>query len=348
MAEAIIARGGGTRTNELANVPITPGYCSVLVNVYDAVGAAIPLIEVDCLDGGIWRNSHTNERGQVLITCNSGSINLTAQNYSTQNNFLIIDQSGVTRNSITAPINNVIAVNMQMTNYFDEREYHAMTSDPSDYSRMYNDNCAIRVANYTNFAIGGGGGGGAGCSTSSSSNRYRNNSGAGGGGGGYTFMNDVLINKSQYYKFYVGAGGNGGVATADGSTGASATAFGYTVTGGGGGRLWSHPGNGGTGMYNGGNGGTGQWGAGADRYPSRDGSSGAYGSWGGGGGGGCGTQESVVRRGGSPYGGNGGGYGLSGSDARGGGGGGGGAGFDDDERAGGGDGGPGILKFSFY
>ena len=343
MSEAIISRRGyinDSNGGSGPNVPITPGYCSALVTVYDAKGSIVPFVTINCQDGGFWYNTHTNATGQALITCNSGKLNVIARNYSIQNKFVILDQAQATINNISAPINKAIYCNMRYTNDFKTKTYTASTNDVTNVSSLYNGNCSFRVAKHVNVSIGGGGGGGG-----TSHWRW---SGSGGGGGGYSVYNGVTVSNSQYYKFYIGAGGS--PAAAGGST----SAFGNSVTGGRGGTRSDYGasgGSGGTGMYSGGSGGKGSgYDTGYKEYfPPSAGSSSGNANWGGGGGGGASAYISGSTGGGSPYGGAGGSVTSIGRNGTNGGGGGGGGGTrQQDDTRNGGYGGNGMIQMTIY
>ena len=337
MAEAIIARRSKYENGSSGpDVPITPGYSSVLVTVYDSANSVVPFVAINCKDGSFWYNTHTNAQGQALITCNSGSLDVLAHNWSSQNAFKILDQAEASNNNVNAPINQAVYCNVQYTNHFTTTTYRS-TGAISSSGSLYSGNCSFRVAKHVNLAIGAGGGGGYWT--------YEDDgTGAGAGGGGaYAEYNNVTVSNTQYYKFYIGSGGWGNE-RAHGA-GGSTSALGYVVNGGSMGS-GTRGGAGGTGMYAGGNGGNG----GTTRVRAESGKAGGSTKWGGGGGGGYSTVDGQAYTGSGVYGGgSGGGYKGNGRDGVNGGGGGGAGecGYRGNGTQGG-DGGGGMIQMTIY
>ena len=341
MAEAIISRRGGNIDSGIKPPPIIADRASVIVYVTDSNNAPIQNLSVHCKDGSYWYNYHTNEKGQCLFMGNSGHMNITAHNYSIQQNIRYIDQGKVDFN-LDAPVGTSNVVNLSLKS-LPTSSFTAMTTNVQDTSNLFSGSCYVRCADHANIFLGGAGGGGSltdpGWSVTST----------GGGGGGITIANNILMNKNSAYLFYIGSGGaNGRVNTASGNrgqhfpgdAGGSTSAFGYSATGGGGGRFGWMIGDSGTGTYRGGNGG-GKLISGAIVNAENS----EYSNWGGGGGAYSATA-------GTPGGGKGGDRGGFGSSGVNGGGGGGGGGWwstgSDRNIYFGGSGGPGKITFTFY
>ena len=281
MAEAIISRRGDKANSGIQPPPIVADRASVIVCVTDSNNTPIQNLSVHCNDGGTWYNYHTNDKGQCLFMGNSGHMNITAYNYSIQQNIKYVDQSKTTIN-LDTPVgtSNVANISLQ---FLPTTSFNTMTTNVQDDANLFSGSCFVRCADYANIFLGGAGGGG------SITDPGWYVLGAGGGGGGITIVNGISINKNSAYLFYIGVGGNAGrVNTTSGNrghhfpgnSGGSTSAFGYSATGGGGAGPYQYNiGISGTGTYRGGNGGgTNSTGA------ILKGENSEYANWGGGGG----------------------------------------------------------------
>lgn len=301
MAECIIARGGSYRSGE-ANIPITSDRCSVLVTIKDSTGNVITDSSVHCNDGGTWYNYHTNNRGQVLFMTNSGQVDISAWNFSLNQNCRYFDQNARFSNNIDTPVGTVKNINLALTKgpsafnkagiVTGDSNLSSMTSNIYDFSNIWMNNYKFFVYNYANIKLVGGGGGG--------TYGHSGIGGGGGGGGGAAYINDISINHNRMYKFSLGDGGKAGwyqdSSYAQASSGGTTSAFGYVANGGGGG-YGNNGGREGRGTtYNGGNGGN----INSHGYDGEDPNSG------GGGGGGAPNQGYQATNGGNPCGGDGG------------------------------------------
>ena len=352
MAECIIARGGsyGGGSGGGANIPIIADRCSILVTVKDSTGSVIPDSSVHCNDGGTWYNYHTNERGQALFMANSGQVDISAWNFSLNQNCRYFDQNSVFSNNVDAPVGTVKNINLSLTkgpstvNKIGVQGYLAetqtsMTSNIYDFSNVWMNNYKFFAYNYVNIKLFGGGGGGDYALNGSTG-------GGGGGGGGATYVNNISIGHNRMYKFSLGDGGKCGYSNLNtqnmhnrhAGSGGTTSAFGYVANGGSGG-YGANGGTQGRGIsFNGGNGGRMHLNGNNSEDPNS------------GGGGGGGSRVSDRTTGGTPCGGNG-GYGAgSGSQGQYPGGGGGGAGINttiSGTNRSGGYGGPGGFNFTF-
>lgn len=259
MAECIIARGGGKIEEGSELPPVISGFCSILAEIVDPEGNPIENLSVHCKDGSTWYNYHTNDKGQVLFITNSGSANITAWNFSIQDQYKWLDLNYTVKN-VDAPVTTSKKVELalpKLNNTF----HYGYTSNI--YEDCYSGGYKVRVANTANiFLYGAGGGGGA------DSGLYNIHSGGGGGGAGNT-ANNISLTKNHLYSFFIGSGGNHGYGIrtevawqfSPAEAGGTSSVLGYTAIGGMGGRTGSsnsaqaYGGAGGTGTYNGGNGG---------------------------------------------------------------------------------------------
>lgn len=193
MGEAIISRYSGEPE---AVIPITPGYHSILLTLKDYDGDLLKNYPVNCKDGSIWYNYSTNEKGQCLFTCNSGSANFYIPNVN--QNHKVISLSSMNKN-VDAPIGGTTKLNINLQN---GSNFYEFTS--STLFELHKElQCNL-------ILVGGGGGGNAIASWLSQS--------AGGGGAGYMnqYNDQVLFGK---YNFSCGAGGIGGYVGSDGHGG---------------------------------------------------------------------------------------------------------------------------------
>lgn len=260
MAECIIARGGGRSDGE-SSVPIVSDRCSLVISIYDTDNKPLSDMSVHCKDGNTWYNYHTNEKGQVLFMTNSGSANITAYNFSIQNNFMYLDMENSNTINIDAPIAQKKEANIVLgykttaeisgsTPTYNLSQYLSTINSIQD-SYYYAGNCFVHYANKANVILwgGGGGGGSAGSMTS----------GGGGGGGAINIGNDIELDHSKPYTLRIGGDGRGGHVANNfgdnGSSGGTTTIFNLSANGGSGGGFGGKGGLGGIGLYNGGNGG---------------------------------------------------------------------------------------------
>ena len=186
MGEALISRAGGGEGDTI--IPITPGYHTILVTLKDYKGDLLKDMPLNCKDGSTYYNYTTNERGQVMYTCNSGSANILFNN--NQSNGLKILGLNSCWTNIAAPIGMTNKVNIIVNK---GAEYYDLTSTTN--FMIINRNCNINI-------VGGGGGGGA---------SYLDYDGrthviSGGGGGGY-INNYSNIEMNGLYRFISGSGG---------------------------------------------------------------------------------------------------------------------------------------------
>lgn len=259
MAECIIARGGG-RSDEGSSVPIVSDRCSVVISVYDLDNNPLSDMSVHCKDGNTWYNYHTNEKGQVLFMANSGSANITAYNFSIQNNFMYLDMQSSNTINIDAPIAQKKEANIVLgyqtaaeisgsTGTYSLNQYLSTISSIQN-SYYYLGNYFFHYANKANVILWGGGGGGASAGSMLS--------GGGGGGGAVNIGNNIELDHSKPYTLRIGSDGRGGHVrnniAVDGSSGGTTTIFDLSANGGSGG-YGGRGGLGGIGLYNGGNGG---------------------------------------------------------------------------------------------
>lgn len=334
MGEAFIARGQTASKNVLDDIPVSGDYCSILVQLKDSAGKPCENTKINCKDGTRWYNYTTNETGYALFKCNSGSANITANNWI--NGSYIFDQDSLNTLNFDAPVGTKILKEVKF-NKLNRRYYNS-----GSYSGQFRDTNYI-----TNLIIVGGGGGGTG-------GYNAGGWGHGGGGGAKNYSSKVDIVKYQKYSISIGTGGRGVSYGENANSGGTSTAFGISANGGSGATV-SKAGGGGIGLYNGGNGGTGSWGGGTSQGNGKDGKNGA----GGGGGGGSSQYSSGMDHtsiGGNNGGGSGGiqsSWGGSGITGSGGGGGGGGqpfysAGADPQPITSGGSGGSGRIEFNIF
>lgn len=232
MGEALISRAGGGTTEPEVEIPITPGYHSILVTL-KAKSSNNPITNatISCKDGDKYYNYTTNEKGQCLFMCNSGSANLLANNtiegiryYDIRNTWMNVD----------APVGQSSKINMYHNDLLGVQQFNSSASIIFLNPRVVDINI-----------VGGGGGG-------SGTHLWSNNHVAGylvGGAGGY--INNYPNQKFESHKWYnfkAGSGGSGGRCTyqVDGQSrsissergGTGGTSYientNYSATGGGG------------------------------------------------------------------------------------------------------------------
>ena len=353
MAECIIARGG-KYGGDSYQPPIIADKHTILCTIRDSNNTPIENISVDCKDGDVWYNYTTNNKGQVLFITNSGSANITAQNYSRKDKWKFLDQDSAIYN-VDAPVGLSTVANISLI--FKNSQYYTSMTDNIETSGeyCYNGNYKIRIANYVNAVVVGGGGGSTKGEIRNNSTGYGGNGGPGGGGGGIAIQNQISVSHDEVYKLYIGEGGarSTGSYLWQAGSGGSSSAFGVSASGGGGGNS-SGGGIAGIGLtgnekYSGGNGiWSGRW-PGINyfnpAYPAHS----QYSKYSGGGGSGMSYLISDYHwYGGNPYGGNGGAWAVDGQSGRGPGGGGGGGGSAPAYPGGSADGASGAIELHFY
>lgn len=323
MGECLIARGQTATKNVLDDIPVSGDYCSIVVLLQDSAGGPCENTKINCKDGTRWYNYTTNEAGMALFKCNSGSANITANNWI--NGVYTFDQGFVSALNLDAPVGTkrLEKINFPKINNFNKYA--------GSFTGRFRD--TNQVINLIVVGAGGGGTGGY--------NMY--GYGHGGGGGAKNYSSKVDIVKHQNYFVSIGIGGSGVNYGYNANSGGTSTAFGIAANGGSGATV-STGGSGGAGLYSGGAGNKGTWGG------NCNGANGVNGAGGGGGGGFSLYQSGTVSVGGTNGGGNGGcqtGDGQSGNYGSGGGGGGGGEPFYSSEKypTSGGSGGSGRVTF---
>ena len=320
MGEALISRAGGGTVESEVEIPITPGYHSILITVKDATGTILSNWPVSCKDGASIYNYNTNEKGQSLFMCNSGSANIWINNYKGGVHYL--DITGAWSN-VDAPVGLSSRLNINIENGANSYDFTSAKS----FSFIHNRMCNLNI-------VGGGGGGGYGSSGRDS----------GGGGGGAGYMNNYAnqqLTANTLYSFVAGSGGSGSSSwSSNASSGGTSyiANTGYSAIGGSFGENGDNGASGGKGGL--GNGGRGDW----DPDKGED----SPVTFAGGGGSGGAHMTVAGKSGGSPYGGRGGNYYTSGTaGSRGGGGGGGGASPTNEWPGGRGGGGMMRIQFSY-
>ena len=106
MGEALISRAGGGSEADVV-IPVTPGYHTVLVTLKDYENKALNGFNLNCKDGSTYYNYSTNDKGQVLFTCNSGSANIFLPN----GNYIDFQSSWT---NVAAPIGLTSKVNINV------------------------------------------------------------------------------------------------------------------------------------------------------------------------------------------------------------------------------------------
>lgn len=196
MGEALISRAGGGGDAEQI-IPITPGYHTILATVRTDKGTPMVEYPVSCLDGSSQYNYSTNEKGQVMFTCNSGSANIFISNQ--YNGHRYIDFSNTWSNN-PAPIGLTSRVNINLA----QCVFSEFTS--SGLFKVSEDRMAENI-----ILVGGGGGGSGQWYYQAPGDDYSSLWKAGGGGAGYLNQyNQVSLIKNNLYNFVAGAGGSGG------------------------------------------------------------------------------------------------------------------------------------------
>lgn len=181
MGEALISRAGGGEAEQI--IPVTPGYHTILATLLTPDNIAITNQIISCKDGSTYYNYTTNEKGQAMFVCNSGSANFLINNVINGISYIDIANTWI---NVDAPVGLTQKINLK-----------------------YNTGPAKNYTNNGNFAIlcdrpnakiiieGGGGGGGA---ASTCMECY-------GGGSGY--INTYTGINKGIYRFIKGIGGAG-------------------------------------------------------------------------------------------------------------------------------------------
>ena len=312
MGEALISRAGGGSSGDDIIIPVTPGYHTILATVRTDKGTPMVEYPVSCLDGSSQYNYSTNDKGQVMFTCNSGSANIFINNRYNGIQYIDFDSKWT---NVGAPIGQTQRVNIAVSKNNSLIEFTS--------SKVFSVIEDRAISNL--IIIGAGGGGGQGFTDAWDGDSY-----GGGGGAGYMNQyNNLTFQKNNTYNFICGTGGAGGNDNSS-SGGTGGTSYivnsSYSAVGGGGGQrgqTWISPGT-----TNGGKGGLGNGGGLNTRIDYNDyeecyivATNSPINFAGGGGGFGCISPHNA---GGFPYGGNGGfrNKGYNGTRAGGGGGGG--------------------------
>ena len=188
MGEALISRAGGGGEVE-SIIPITPGYHTILATLKAADGRTIPNAVINCRDGSLWYNYTTNDKGQALFVCNSGSANFFISNVIEGIMYCDITDTNI---NIDAPVGATTRLNLMHNN---------ASSFIKRTSGMF---YLLSSRNVNMHLVGGGGGGGGGF--------YNYKTSYGGGGGGAGYMNNYNINLPKgAYNLVIGSGGLGGL-----------------------------------------------------------------------------------------------------------------------------------------
>ena len=187
MGEAIISRAGGGSSDD--PIAVVPGYHSLLVKLKTEDGNPIDNCIINCKDGSTWYNYKTNEKGQALFMCNSGTANLFINNVVNGIQYCDIVPTNV---NVDAPVGQKTIMNI-IHNRHKSVEFLSST----DFYIISKRNTNISL-------IGGGGGGGGGVWWSKAEVGY---DGSGGGGG---YINSYKTELYGKYHFIAGAGGRGG------------------------------------------------------------------------------------------------------------------------------------------
>ncbi len=195
MGEAIISRAGGGSSNSDVIVPITPGYHTILLTLKTADGIPVANTVVSCKDGSSYYNYTTNEKGQCMYVCNSGSANLLCK---TTLDGVAYDDIIDTWMNIDAPVGLSSKVNF-------------VHNHPEYVEFLANKNFVFSSNRNCNIYIIGGGGGGAGTACSGATKDSWEYHAAGGGGGYYNLYQDQKIQARETYEFVVGKGGSAGL-----------------------------------------------------------------------------------------------------------------------------------------
>lgn len=164
--------------------------CQIKCTVYKADGSVASFVPINCKDGAAWYNYTTNEKGQVLFSCNSGSANIYLPNI--MNGITYSDILSTTYN-LAAPAGTVNKVNL----YYQNPQYF----DWSNWTNFY-----IFSNRTANIQIEGGGAGGG----------YDNIDNCAGGASGFLSNYNRVRLISGTYKFV--PGGAGGIQSSGGTS----------------------------------------------------------------------------------------------------------------------------------
>lgn len=201
MGEALISRAGGGSESE-SPIPIVNGYHTIIATIRLPDGDLLTNYPVICNDNGAIYNYNTNERGQVMFTCNSGMANIFVNNYNTANGVQYIDFASVW-NNYSAQIG------------FGSRQNINLTSRSSGTIIDFTSSKLFTVSQNRNANINivGGGGGGAG--------RWE----GGGAAANINNYSNVKLIKNNVYNFIAGTGGSGASSSTGGNGGAGGTSY---------------------------------------------------------------------------------------------------------------------------
>lgn len=183
MGEALISRAGGGEGEVETPIPIIPGYHTILATIKLPNGDIAKGWPISCKDGSVYYNYNTNDLGQVLFSCNSGSANIYIGNVV--NNVHYIDILDSWKN-IPAQVGLSTRLNIELQDGETFSEFLEST-----LFAVYKNRLANNI-----ILVGGGGGGG--CIT-----------GHGGGSGYLNQYNNINLIGNNVYNFVVGTGGIG-------------------------------------------------------------------------------------------------------------------------------------------
>lgn len=176
MAECIISRAAGQIPEEVLN-PVYPSesFHKILCTLKSPDNISMSNVRINCRDGSAWYNYTTNEKGQVLFTCNSGAADIYINN----------------------TINGIVYKDITNTSYHVDAPLGEVTRLNAKFNLFYGD-ITVTTGFYTltdrlvNIIIVGGGGG--------SSLKYS-------GGSGYPNSINNIILDAGYTTFKAGSAG---------------------------------------------------------------------------------------------------------------------------------------------
>lgn len=188
MGEAIITRAGGGGSTEVQPPQIVANVCMILGILKDPKGKPMSNWPINCKDGTRNYNYKTDEKGQVIFSCNSGAANISFPN-SNGDGIIYADILANTYN-IDAPLTTSKVVNFSFKQPTTGTKFR--WNSAGQYKYMFLNTSKI------NLFIGGGGGGGGG-----------GYAGAG-SGGECKYIKNIVINNYEIISATVGGGGGGG------------------------------------------------------------------------------------------------------------------------------------------
>lgn len=191
MGEALISRSGGGGSDE-DSIVVIPGYHSLLVTLKTQDGTVMTNSVISCKDGSAYYNYTTNEKGQCLFMCNSGSANILVSN---KLNGITYADIVPTWMNIDCPIGSKTIKNF-------------VHNKQTTYEQLSSGMFYLSAKRNVNLILVGGGGGGAGawCRTRRD---YERQFAGGGGGAGYLNSYQITL-EAGGYNFIAGSGGTGG------------------------------------------------------------------------------------------------------------------------------------------